>query len=175
MTQLIATAPVQSPTSAREARTDRFLARVAALSPRQWGELDAIGQRFEATDPIAWWERARRLSAFASKVPVLEDVMRVVGFVGMGVGDLVQSLGSRRGPRYPRPVIPSTAGRESRQIGERLETLWDVASSQPGGAGPSLHCLALALIALWMRDYLTAEGFAEIYGLVEPVIPAASV
>jgi hypothetical protein len=174
MTQLVATAPVQSPTSAREARTDRFLARVATLSPRQWGELDAIGQRFEGADPIAWWERARRISAFASKVPVLEDVMRGVTFVAMGVGDLVQSLGGRRAPRYPRPVV-SHGSPEARQIGERLETLWDVASSQPGGAGPSIQCLALALLALWMRDYLTADGFAELYGLVEPVIPAASV
>jgi len=174
MTQVIATAPIQSPASAREARTDRFLARVAALSLRQWGELDAIGQRFEASDPIAWWERARRLSAFASKLPLLEDALRGVTFVAMGVGDLARALGGRRAPRYARPVV-SNGSPEARQIGERLATLWDVASSQPGGPGASLPCLTLALLALWLRDHLTAEGFAEIYALVEPVIPAASV
>jgi hypothetical protein len=38
----------------------------------------------------------------------------------------------------------------------------------------SLDCLYLALLALWMRDQLPARGFAQLYELVEPVIPAAS-
>jgi len=174
MTQLPATAPIQTPTSAREARVDRFLARVSALTPRQWGELDAIGQRFEASDPIAWWERASRLAAFASRAPLAEDLLRVVGFVGVGIGDLARSLlGGRGRPRYTRPVVHAMSG-EARQVASRLETLWDVAATQPGGAGASLGCLVLALLALWLRDYLPAEGFAQLYGLVEPVIPAAS-
>src|SRR5689334_22215372 len=134
MSQLPAIAPVQTPTSAREARVDRFLARVGALTPRQWGELDAIGQRFEASDPIAWWERSRRLAAFASRAPLLEDVRRVVGFVGVGVGDLVKSMLGGRRARYTRPVVLGLSG-EARQIASRLETLWDVASTQPGGPG----------------------------------------
>ena len=173
MTQLPATAPVQTPTSAREARVDRFLARVGALTPRQWGELDAIGQRFEASDPMAWWERSRRLAAFASRAPLLEDMLRVVGFVGMGVGDLAKSVLGGRRSRYTRPVVYGLSG-EARQVGSRIETLWDVAATQPGGPGASISCLVLALLALWMRDYLSADGFAQLYGLVEPVIPAAS-
>ena len=174
MTTLPVTAPVQSPTSAREARADRFLARVAALTPRQWGELDAIGQRFEAADPLAWWERSRRLAAFASRIPAAEDVLRVVGFVSMGIGDLARAVTGRGRPRFPRPALRGATG-EVREIGSRLESLWDVAATQPGGPGASITCLALGLLALWMRDHLSADGFAELYGLVEPVIPAASV
>jgi len=174
MTTLPATAPIQSPTSAREARADRFLARVGALTPRQWGELDAVGQRFEAHDPIAWWERSRRYAAFVSRAPVVDDVMRVVGFVTAGIGDLVDALDRGRRPRFVRPWSPAVPA-EARPLLDRLETLWDVASAQPGGAGASFTCLRLALLALWMRDHLTADGFARLYGLVEPVIPAASV
>jgi hypothetical protein len=36
---------ISTPASAHEALADRFLARVATLTPAQWGALDAIAQR----------------------------------------------------------------------------------------------------------------------------------
>ena len=175
MTTLPATAPVQSPTSAREARADRFLARVGALTPRQWGALDAIGQRFEGHDPIAWWERSRRMAAMAGRNPAIEDIVSVVGFVVNGASDVVRLIrgGPERSWRTRTPRAPN-APPEVRAFLARFETLQDTAAAQTGGPGAAMHCLVVGLIALWMRDTLTPDGFARMYELVEPVIPAAS-
>ncbi len=169
------TAPIESPTSAREALADRFLARVSALSPRQWGELDAIGQRFTASDPISVWQRARRLAAFAGRLPALEDVMTVFGFVGLGVADLATAAGLRGRTSYVHLPTPATSTPpESRALTDRIETLRDIATHQPGGAGEAFDSLAIALGALWMRDLLPDASFARLYALVEPVVPIAS-
>lgn len=170
-------APIQTPTSAREALVDRFLARVAALSPRQWGELDAIGQRFTASDPVAVWERAQLFAAFAGRAPVLEDVLTLVGFVGFGVAELF-TIGRRRKFRVDLPNGRLTrrpdATPETRALLDRIETLMDVASHQAGGPRESTLALGLALAALWTRDHMPAAAFARIYALTEPVIPFAS-
>lgn len=168
-------APVQTPTSARDARVDRYLARVAALTPRQWGELDAIGQRVEASDPIAWWQRSRRMAALAGRFPGLEDAVSVFGFVAIGVEDVVRLVRGRsaRGWAIRRP-LPASASPETRRFAARFETLADTAGAQPGGPGAAMHCLTLGLLAVWMRDALTPDGFARLYELVEPVIPSSS-
>lgn len=179
MTTLPATAPVQSPTSARDALADRYLARVAALGPRQWGELDAIGQRFAASDPVSVWHRARTLAAFAGQFPVLEDAMTVVGFVGMGIGDLLGAVRRGLGDRsrtamvQTRTPMPS-ASSEARQLGARIATLRDAALLQPGGPGAAMDVLTLGLVALWIRHLLPAPAFERVYALVDPVIPLAS-
>jgi hypothetical protein len=169
------TAPIQSPTSARDARVDRYLARVATLSPRDWGELDAIGQRFAANDPLAWWERSRRMAAMAARYPAVEDFVSVVGFVVNGASDVARLIrgGPERTWRARTPRAPN-ASPEVRAFLARFETLQDTAASQPGGPGAAMHCLVIGLIALWMRDTLTPDGFARMYELVEPVIPATS-
>jgi len=168
------TAPIQSPTSAREALADRYLARVATLSPRDWGELDAIGQRFAANDPLAWWERSRRMAALAAPFPAVEDLVSVVGFVVNGASDVARLIrgAPERTWRVSRPA--HDASPEVRAFLARFETLQDTAATQPGGPGAAMHCLVVGLIALWMRDTLTDDGFARMYELVEPVIPAKS-
>lgn len=172
------TAPVETPVSAREALVDRFLARLAALSPRQWGELDAIGQRLHASDPITLWATARRLSAFTSKAPAFEDVSTVITFVSMGLGRLA-NLGRRRPSRPERPYYATPHARsypdsETRAFAQRMDTLTDIQHHQPGGPGDAGACLWVAMSALWQRDHLTPEGFARLYAPVEPVIPFAS-
>jgi hypothetical protein len=175
MTTLPTQPPVQTPTSAREALADRFLARVAALSPREWGELDAIGDRFLASDPIALWRRARHFAALAARVPGIEDLVTVVGFVGLGVAEVLWAVGGGRRGRWLAPKrLPPNAPAEARQLVGRMETLWDVASLQPGGPGPAAECLTVALLALWTRHLVPEEAFARVYSLVEPVIPARS-
>jgi hypothetical protein len=169
-------AEVRTPATARESRVDRFLARVGMLTPAQWGELDALAAQYEPHDPIGWWRNARRTSAFASRVPVVDDVLSAGLFVAFGVEDIARLFRRRRPSAVTcqMPAPPAAASPEFRQHYDRLTTLWDTARAQPGGPGPSMSALTMALHALWMREHLTDDGFARAYAPVEPVIPAAS-
>ncbi len=50
-------------TSELDRLVSRFLDRIAALSPAEWGRLQAIAERQLAGDPVARWRRASRVAA----------------------------------------------------------------------------------------------------------------
>jgi hypothetical protein len=193
---VVETTPV-SDDLATDVVVDRFLARVAALTPAQWGTLDAIGQRAGARDPISRWRLTRRHFG-AVPVPVLRDLMATVAMLGdyaIGAGVAVESA-------IESLVRPHATRRERwRRLAERARTeqtrlsaepvprdappfvarmrwemarLLEIANAQPRGPGDALRCLVLGVMALRLRSRTTPSGFAEMYELVEPVIPAAS-
>lgn len=178
-----ATAPVPVATlDPADVALDRFLARVAALTPAQWGELDAIGQRMQGGGPAARWRRARRESAVAASMPLARDIFTVVQLAVDAALDLEDVIFGppRRRARVaptrrptPRPASPSTPPALQRFLRASSE-LAELALAQPGGPGAAMECLSIALRAVWMRPTLPAAAFAEMYAPVEPVIPAAS-
>ena len=163
---------ISTPASARELLADRFLARVAALTPAQWGELDAVGEREHAGDPVARWRAAGRSQAAGPEW--LRTTMTALAF---GV-DLVASVALRFEPG--RRLLPSAtrlAGSlppHRDPLLDRLRALRETADAQPGGARQSLRVLTTGLMALWQRDDLMDDAFAHQYALVEAVIPLAS-
>ena len=160
----------------REAAVDRFLARVARLTPAEWGRLDAIGERFLSGDPIARWRRAERLTTVAARVPQLARTLAVLGFGSELVRDAIGG-GARadaRGAHRPADAPPHAHALTRRTISD-AQALWDAAEAQAGGRRTAYPCLVLALVALQLRDRMPAEAFTAWYELVEPVIPAASV
>jgi hypothetical protein len=187
--------PIPSPSASpvatldpTEAAIDRFLARVRALTPRQWGELDAVAQRLLAGDLVSRWRAARRATAGADN-PVLRDLLSITEVV---IGTAVQAassvLGARRsgapgegggGSRFARATLSvlRPTGRPSKRsdlLVRASRELTDLAEVQPGGPGDATVCLHQALIAVWRRPMLSSTAFAEMYAPVEPFIPAAS-
>jgi hypothetical protein len=168
---------ISSPATTREALADRFLARVAALTPEQWGRLDAIGQRDAAGDPVARWRRARRVAAVAVETPWLESVVTAVALTGEVAMDVAGALRDAWRPPAPAPsrvALRRQPTPESRALGERLETLRDTARARAGGQGDAGRVLTWGLLALWQRPHVAPETFARQYELVEPVIPIRS-
>ena len=188
---VVETTPV-SDDLATDVVIDRFLARVAALTPTQWGILDAIGQRAEARDPVSRWRQIRR---HLGVVPA--SVLRDVLAAAMTVGDYVVGLGAEIEGAFASVVLGRRDAR--RRLAERVRVervalesaqqdlpalaprvrweatrLAEIARAQPRGPGDALRCLSLALLALRFRSKTSPRGFAEMYELVEPVIPAAS-
>jgi hypothetical protein len=193
---VVETSPV-SDDLATDMVVDRFLARVAALTPAEWGTLDAIGQRAGAGDPISRWRRARRyLGAIES--PAARDALAVVGAAGGWILDLgatveqtiEQAFVGRRAQRERwRQLSDRTRAEQARvqraararegsptasRIAWETARLVEIATAQPRGPGEATSVLAVGLLALRLRPRLTARAFAEMYELVEPVIPAAS-
>lgn len=193
---VIETTPVSNDL-ATDVVIDRFLARVAALTPAQWGTLDAIGQRAGARDPISRWRHVRRYLG-AIPQPALRDVAATIGMLGgyaidaadavehtvetlLGTGPrrrerwraLAERARAERVRREAQPVAADTPPLTARVRWE-LNRLTEIAGAQPRGPGDALWCLGLGLMALRGRVGMTPDGFAEMYELVEPVIPAAS-
>lgn len=156
----------------RDAVVDRWLSRVARLEPAAWGRLDAIGQRCEAGDPMSRWQRADRVAALASALPALERALAVFGFGAELVRDL---LGATRDASRRPPDASPTADPRTRRLVAQVQSLWDLGHAQPGGGGAAMSCLMLGLAALHARPLLSADAFARLYALVEPVIPVADV
>lgn len=163
---------ISSPVSAREALADRFLGRVAGLTPEEWGRLDAIAQREHAGDPLARWRHARRFvsgdvggALAATVIAGLSLVVDVAGSVLVAVS-----------PSRARALAAPRARRPLRDVAldRRLATLRDTARARAGGEGDATHILIVALVALWERHRLPRETFVRWYELVEPVIPLDS-
>jgi hypothetical protein len=155
---------------------ERFLLRVAALDAVAWGRLDAAGQRLNAGDPVARWERSRRVVAVTAAAPFAEAVLAPLDFAASAVRDLARWL--RDAPpepwgMRPPPDLPLHDA-DARWFMRSLQTLWDTAIARPAGPGPAIGPLVLALLALGARGGLPAEAFTRMYELVEPEIPAAS-
>jgi hypothetical protein len=195
---VVETTPV-SDDLATDVVVDRYLARVAALTPAQWGTLDAIGQRFQAGDPIARWRRVRRYLAVLERAPVLRDLLTVVGFASGYVADVADRVSAEiehallgrprtlkrwRALAEGAPVDPEAArlpwrdGRRSPRA-ERMrwevQRVTEIATAQPRGPGDAASCLLMGLIALRTRREIPTSAFTELYELVEPVIPAATI
>ena len=161
----------------REAAVDRFLARVARLTPAEWGRLDAIGERHLSGDPIARWRRSARMTTVVARMPQLARSLAVLGFGTELVRDALRGdVALARIGEVRRPAdAPPHAHAVTRRMIADAQALWDAAEAQPGGRRSAFPCLVLALVALQLRDRMPAEAFTAWYELVEPVIPAASV
>jgi len=158
-------------------RADAFVARVAALTPAEWGRLDACGDRLSGSSVFARWERARVQGALlrigrqkegapAGDVHVLELVVKTLAWM-FGEGD------ARAVHRMP--PLPDSAPPQARGLIDRFLAIRDLSARQPGGAeGNAPACLHYALLALTYRAMLPPASFNQLYGPVEPVIPFAS-
>jgi hypothetical protein len=166
---------VDGETTERLDRVDRYLERVAALSPADWGRLDAAGQQLAASDPMAIWRRARRMSSMELMPPAAEGLMTVFIAVSDLVGRLVHALG---GSDPARRTFAAHAGKppnaEVDRMFAQIQRLYDIADAQPGGRRDAVHALAEGMLALHTRQARTPKSFRRAYAPVEPVIPAAS-
>lgn len=179
------------PDATAEARAERFLARVAALTPEEWGRLDAIAQRQYAGDLLTRLERVQRTARMSDaawrQVPRSREavvVMRSTQLL-LVTTSIVRELRDwvlrhEREPwRWPpRMRDGATASPQTQRILAALETWTDrlmtVAAAQPGGLGlaTSLLCMALSVLLSGGPELMPLA--AEIYEPVEPVIPFAS-
>jgi hypothetical protein len=162
----------------RLAVADRFLDRVAALTPAQWGQLDAIGQREMAGDPLTRWRQARR--GVPAVVPSVLAPPMTAMLVGMGVvSDVSIELAARLGGTEllnrvlpDEPAAPHDVDAERRRA--QLRRLFELAGAQPGGAGDALGCLLVGLAAFHVAYHRSRALFVQQYAPLEPVIPFAS-
>ena len=178
------TAEIARQEAERFERADRYLDRVATLTPTDWGRLDAVGAQLQARDPLAVWRRARRFARELSPSPALEGPM-IVGHLGVEIArGLLHALDGDRGlPQLTqwlarltlrgRPISPE-ARQTSARFGAQMRRLHDIAASQPGGAGAAVVCLGAGLLALHAGDKRSHGATGGIYALVEPFIPFAS-
>lgn len=185
-------------------RLDAYLARVRALSPAEWGRLDAIGARLTDNTP---WARVRRARLDAHRAWPLEQVLPrsvVVGgaTVVRAANDAGRWLGAQPTPdplAPPRRVVRSPG---DRAVAERSEATraWEAWYERfvagiaeirqtvreapamvraPDGGAAAAYVLELGFEAL--SHGAAAAGIAaareaaeRIYAIVEPVIPRAS-
>lgn len=166
-----------------DARAERFLARVAVLTPAQWGQLDAIGARELTPDVIGAIRRARTMTEMFEALPVpgsgrlVLDGIALLAFavdLGRAVVDVPRrALGRERTPAWlRRPGSRAGAATLADLTGARLQRLYDLAAAQPGGVGPSQVLLSMALIAA--QTSKSEVDVRPLYGPVESFIPFAS-
>jgi hypothetical protein len=159
-------------------RVDRYLDRVAALTPADWGRLDAIGARQQGNDPLTRWRRARR---FATEDSVFAWMEWPATFTHLGlevVGNIVHALdGDEAFARLLRRLFPPDGqprSPEAERMGAQMLRLREIAGAQPGGAGTATSVLMTGLLALHRGAHQAPANIARMYSLVEPVIPFAS-
>jgi hypothetical protein len=191
--------PASIPSPDPDARADRFLARVAALTPAEWGRLDAIGAEHVAQDAWGAVSRVRQTAALLDGLPAgpvlgavfggMTALFLAVDLARVGVAGLLgvpRPAGWMRRPA-DRPEAPAGAplspeAAASRRVTARLQRLHDLAGAQPGGVGPSVAVLGMALVAAGAPDEAGLRApdgrpkavLAALYAPVEPVIPFAS-
>ncbi len=154
-------------------RLDAFLARVAGLSPDDWGRLDALGARRKGGDPLARVERARHEAWVMGKTP--RELAVPARFLLDLVGDAVAIADGRydEPTKRPRELPPNVVG-EPRLLHERLVSLWEIAAAQPGGPGDAMWVLRPALVGLAMRGRVSPRAFERMWAPLEPFIPFAT-
>jgi hypothetical protein len=181
------------PDAAAEARAERFLARVAALTPAEWGRLDAIGERMAAGDLLTRFERVGQLSRFmrslrgamhptgkaalaVHSVELMAVVLTMLGELRDWLRDdafdrqLWRRMSRRRAPAGSSPRMQ----RHVATTNDWFERLWTIAERQPG-AGMAIACLGNALVGIIASGGPMQGPMVEhFYGPVEPVIPFAS-
>lgn len=201
MTESTSTALVPAVPPSRAAR---LLDRVAALTPEEWGRLEAIGQRESARDLVGRLWRADAAGQTVGELAadagaprplavVLDALVTGTAFyaeLGAELADaLVAALRGERARRTPLPLVPHALATSDDPGAQRMTLdvtrLRGLAATQPGGAEGALACLVAAVVMLDVAD-LAAErrpgaAIAGVeaaarrwYAPVEPVIPYAS-
>ena len=124
-------------------RAERFLQRLAGLTPVEWGRLDAAADRLMADDPVARWQRARWEAAFAAPLAIEPLVVGAVFLL-----DAVRDLAGRRDDplEFMRRVRAGAAAVERQRPqavrgASEFDRLLAIVSEQPG-AGRT-HVLSL--------------------------------
>jgi hypothetical protein len=153
------------PDAAAEARAERFLARVAALTPAEWGRLDAIAQRRWAGDLLTRLERVQRTARMAGgmwpKEPrsreamVWKRTMQLLAVTFTAARELhgwVMRRDRKAWQRPPRMSSPAARSPETRRMlsamDRWIDRLLDIIEVQPGGPGLAACSLYLALPAV---------------------------
>ena len=162
------------------ARAERFLARVAALTPEEWGRLDAVGQRLGGRDVVSRVERAAwigRMIAASLGRPEAAPVAAAFGLVAELAGDVVGLVRPRRARRgWPRR-LPRPEGIRSPEAEARFryfDRLWAAVPPVGGAPAPALSALGPALVAIFMSTQRSGAAAMQLYAPVEPTIPFAT-
>lgn len=186
------------PTATPEDRAliDAFLARVGALTPAEWGRLDAIGSRISGVTPLALLDRARLDgAAFGLWRLMPRQVATGTALAGRAafwtaVGALTLSnllldptlTGSRRRAEEAKLRAAQLEARHpelarTREDYRRLQAIC-AANPRPLGEGAIYtgagRALLISLLALECRVLRPLAEFETLYALVEPVIPLTS-
>ncbi len=175
---------VHTPTAATP-RIERFVDRVAALTPSDWGQLDAIGDRLLADDPLARLERARVTAGLMSMGYFPESAMLALVLIG---GAAIEIVNLFRGRRPKRGWPPRSRSRQTTPEAVQLDRLLELilvnatpvqgaragatasdASRPPNTIGAALVLLNAAA-AIVLDSVLSPEAFARAYGPIAPVI-----
>ncbi len=180
-----------------EALVEKFLARVEALTPAQWGQFDARGERVSGVSPFAMLDHAKLDAATLGlcqlfDLPVATGVALGGRFAAWGAVGVIGLAALLRGRRSTADLAArrEEQHRKHREILSRRPHLarshaWSQHLIQsvlahPGGPKSILGvpCASVALryglFAIIGRPRLSDEVFATAYSIVEPVIPFAS-
>jgi hypothetical protein len=159
-------------------RVDRYLDRVAALTPAEWGRLDAVGARLRGNDPLTRWRRARRFAAEGSVFAWMEWPATFAHLGFEVVGNVVHALdGDEAAARLLRRLFPPDnlpRSPEAERMCAQMLRLREITDAQLGGRGAAMSVLMMGLLALHRGHFRSPDALARIYSLVEPVIPLAS-
>src|SRR5215208_633927 len=160
----------------RDPVTDAFLGRVRALTPAEWGRLDAAGAPLAGGSLLARIERASLgaelgLMAVRGISSVLwetfwDEPAELVGLVRGVSEELSRDRALRRDPEHLARL---------RATPNPLRELLEIAERQPGGPRAAYQALWYALTAVMLRASLPPHARARLYSYAERVIPYASV
>jgi hypothetical protein len=173
------------------ALVDAYLARVATLTPAEWGRLDAIGARLDGGTPFALLDRAyvdgaaHGLWNFLPRGVATGAALGVRTAFWTALGGMMAyyAITDPSGERLARLEAnqrrhaeelearhPDTYGRtvSIRQLAAICAGARGGRSVLVSGAGKVLF---FGLLALQGRSSLSAPAFETAYALVEPVIP----
>lgn len=181
---------------ADQALVDAFLARVEALTPAEWGRLEARGARLASITPLDLLKRAKiDGAAFGLWHQFSEDVATGVALAGRAAFwttiVAMAPLMFLADPRHER--MKRRVDEQSRRMQELEDRHPEVAAMQktfkrltaicdrqpredeirPFGTGAQ-RALFFGLLALFGRSSSSPGAFEVVYGPVEPVIPFSS-
>ena len=155
-------------------RAERFLQRLAGLTPAEWGRLDAAADRLMADDPIARWQRARWEAAFAAPLAIEPLVVGTVFLL-----DVARDIAGRRDDprelmRRLRAGADAVGQRhpEAAQTASQFDRLVSIVTEQPAaGASHVLSVVLHGFVAVRMEGVLSARICRRMYAPLQPVIP----
>ena len=172
--------PDRVPDAVALARADRFLERVAAFTPAEWGRVAVVGDRLSARDPLSRFEQARRGSAVLADMGLwgraLGTAIGLTTAVTIDLVEMVRRDGAAALMRRllpPRRRTPADEARIARHA--RLDALvprdGDRRSSAIAVLAPALASVTLGVPedqGLHAVFYAPAEPFIPFASLAEP-------
>lgn len=164
-----AISPVQP---APDDRAERFVQRVAGLSPAEWGRLDAAADMMMAGDPITRWRRARWRAAMTASSPfeLLAIPVLLMADLGRDVAGMGEAeLGRRLLRNLPGPGAGDVPG--ERRVLEQIHRLVAIAMEQPGASSRTLELLLQAIVSIGLEGVYSERVRRRMYAPVEAVIP----